>query len=100
MSSNASGSLDILEIDNAERMNRLAAEGISVAGLQELTVTTLLDHVLLALGGPAALSKAQEDLARQVSKLLDGAEQALPKLRQQRAAQVLGVGHGGNDHGS
>jgi hypothetical protein len=92
--------LSLLEDDNRQRMAALGAIGIELNGLQELTVTTLLDHILVIIGGggdtgQAVLRRAQLAIAGQVSHILDDAEKQAEGLRRQQTAARLGLNPGG-----
>lgn len=89
--------LSLLEQDNRQRMAALAAEGINLDGLGQLSIITLLDHIVVMLGGEAALRKAQLDLAGQVSHILDEGEKSVDAMKRQAAAAKLGLDPRGLD---
>ena len=66
--------LDLLQQDNQARMAELGAQGIPLTGLFELATSTLLGHIIVAIGGEEALQVAQFDIASQVSNFLDDKE--------------------------
>ena len=63
-----------LSADNVRRMQELLARKIQVGGIDDMLLLVMLEHVLLAVDGQEALTRARLDFAGRLSQTLDEAE--------------------------
>lgn len=80
-----------LRQENDRRAAALAAQGIQVAGRELLLRDVFLEHILTAVAGHEGLRACRLEVEKRVSLGLDDVESQMDRIRQARAAQILGV---------